>query len=468
MAKEPQKSVFDLVVAPDQVHKSFEMLRTSEASKPARRMIDDIYSDFVDPDGNFLEQFQTTGFDSRYFEIYLFAYFSRCGYDMDRRQPNPDFIVSRGERSVAVEATTVNPSSSGVLAALGKAVKGLSPEEFKEYVNNELAIRFGSPLFSKLQKKYWEFPHCRDMPFVIAVEAFHDEEALIFSDAALSRYLYGLDHAASWDVSGSLQVDTSPVTEHKVGTKTIPSGFFSQPGAENVSAILFTNSGTNAKFSRMGYQHGYGCEVIDIMRSGYCFNPEPSAMDPTFFSYNLDEPPFVETWGQGLVVLHNPNCTNPVSHEFFVDAVQCYLADGAVAADHRDWHPIASKTAMIHLGEVKTQLLAKIPRSPRLAVGAIPRDEFREACGLPRTADFGTEQGWFADETGSFLGVVIQDKADHDWGFVMLARDEFFVFRSIDAQFPFPSRERARALLQMRIAELFSHPKRIFPQGRKQ
>ena len=151
---------------------------TAENACCVRGMLEDVYLDFDDPDGNFLEQFQTTGFDARFFEIYLFAYFSRSGYKVDRSHPNPDFLVTRGSLAAAVEATTVNPSTSGVLKSHGKSIASLSPAEMRDYMHNQLAIRFGSPLFSKLGKRYWELPHCRDIPFVLAIEAFHDENSL--------------------------------------------------------------------------------------------------------------------------------------------------------------------------------------------------------------------------------------------------------------------------------------------------
>jgi hypothetical protein len=44
----------------------------------------------------------------------------------------------------------------------------------------------------------------------------------------------------------------TPIDKHKSGTKETPSAFFAQPNAENVSAVLFSNSGTIPKFNRMG------------------------------------------------------------------------------------------------------------------------------------------------------------------------------------------------------------------------
>jgi hypothetical protein len=271
---------------------------------------------------------------------------------------------------VAVEATTVNPPTSGFLAKYGKKITELSSEELREYVNNELPIRFGSPLLSKLNKRYWELGHCRDIPLVIAIEAFHDEESLALSENALAQYAYGLRQSAGWSVTGALEIKTTELCEHDVGGKKIPSNFFGQPDTEHISAVLFTNSGTFSKFARMGYQTGFGCEVIDITRSGFCFNPDPDAMDPTFFSYNLDNPPLVESWGQGLVVLHNPNSLHLVPHDFFVNAVQGYVEGRVFKSDHPGWHPIASKTMIAYLGDKKMKTREAPLQKPRLAVAA--------------------------------------------------------------------------------------------------
>jgi len=462
-----RKTLFQPIVAREKLHPDFECLRTSPGAEPARRMLDEIYQDFDDPEGNFLEQFQTTGFDARYFELYLFTYFSRSGFVVDRSHPNPDFLVSRDRLIVAVEATTVNPSTSGALSKLRKKIGELSPEELREYLQNELPIRFGSPLFSKLKKRYWELEHCHGIPLVLAIEAFHEDESLALSDYALTQYLFGLKQSGSWSPLGTLQIETTELQEHQVGDKCIPSNFFSQPDAEHISAIIFTNSGTNAKFARMGYQHGIGCDVIDMTRIGFCYNQDPDAMDPTFFSYNLDEPPLVEPWGQGLVVLHNPNCLHPVPRDFFVHALQGYVEDGIFKANYQGWHPIWSKTLILYLGDVKKELAKRLPRrTPRHAIGAITKQEFQATCGfaVPDPNPISEEHGWFSDETGTFLGVIIRDKIDNDWGYVVLARDQYFQFRAIKVESSLPTRDQARIELQLKIAELLSFPQRIFPQ----
>lgn len=458
------KSLFDLVVDAKDVHPSFEALRTRGASNPARWMLEQVFESFTDPDGNFLQQLQSTGFDSRFFELYLFAYLHFSRFDVDRTHPNPDFIVSRGGITAAVEATTVNPPTAGVLAKIGKRIADLSGPELIEYQRHELPLRFGSPLFSKLQERYWELPHCSGLPLVLAIEAFHDKDALAFSDSALTSYLYGVTHAAEWNRRGSLTIDYYRIYSHVVGEKEVSSSFFDQPDTENVSAVIFTNSGTTAKFARMGYQCGVGVDTIDIMRMGYCLNLDPDVRDPTFFSYNLDDSPLVEPWGQGLVVLHNPKCLYPLPLTFFPHAAQVVLEDGRPRMFTHGWHPFSSKTIILDLGEVKKKLAERLPRRvPRIGVGAITKAEFCEMCGFPEPP-LAVEDGWFADESHAFLGVVLHDRIDNDWGLVVLARDQFFQFRAIELDSSLSSRDVAREKLQQLIAKLLATPQRVFPQ----
>ena len=105
-----------------------------------------------------------------------------------------------------MEATTVNASTSGAIAKYCKKIEDLDETELQEYTRNELPIRFGSALYSKLQKAYWEKPQCAGLPFVIAVQAFHDEGSLHFSATALVEYAYGSRQSASWSSGGDLLI----------------------------------------------------------------------------------------------------------------------------------------------------------------------------------------------------------------------------------------------------------------------
>ena len=460
-------SLFEPAVAVEKLGANFNAVRLSPGHAAARQMMDSAFEAFDDADGNFLQQFQTSGFDARLFELYLFAYFSRSGFLVDRAQGRPDFVVSRNGAKVAVEATTVNPSTSGALSRFGRAVSALSEDEMREYRRHELPIRFGGPLSSKLSKRYWTLEHCRDLPFVIAIEAFHDKDSLALSDSALAAFLYGVEQTGGFLSTGQLSLGTTTIDDHRIPTKTIASSFFQQADAEHLSAVVFTNAGTTGKFSRMAWLHGLGDHNCALIRRGYCFDPHPEALDPAYFEYSVSNPPHVETWGEGLVVLHNPGALHPLPRAFFPGAVETRFVDGTMPTEYTGWHPISSTTNTLVFespDEIeKKSFLAGMP----LCIGALSRRAFEEIVGFTTGPQnpLGDEQGWYADDTHAFLGTVIHDKIDGDWAWVILARDEFFRFRAIAAESSLPTRLVARVELQHRMADLVRKQQRIFPGG---
>ncbi len=58
-------------------------------------------------------------------------------------------------------------------------------------MQNVYPIKFGSPLFSKMKKKYWEQEHVKGQPFILAIEDFHQPGSMVWTASALEVYLYG-------------------------------------------------------------------------------------------------------------------------------------------------------------------------------------------------------------------------------------------------------------------------------------
>jgi hypothetical protein len=453
--------LFDPVVPKEKLDSHFADIRAATTSIAARAMLEDVFESFEDPDGNFKEQFQTTGFDSRFFELYLYAYFNRSGFSVDRSHPYPDFMVERDGTKACIEATTVNPSTSGVIAKYGKKIEGLSQEELRAYAQEELPLRFGSALYSKLKKEYWKKPHCQGLPLVFAIQAFHDKGSLHFSDSALAEYAFATRQTAGWGPDGDLVLTNATVESHTLGEKTMPSGFFDLPGSEHVSAIMFSNSGTHAKFSRMGYQSGFGNDVLKIKRIGRVFNVLPDAMDATLFEYDMDDPNIVENWGQGLTVLHNPKALVPLPDGFFPHTKEQMLMGGHVLTSPEGWHPFNSDTIVMDMGEMKKHKITRflLGHGPR-GVAAVPRDYFWSFDPVAEVD--GKEDGWFADDSESFLGLVVKKTAD--WEAMVFARDYHFRFFRIARAGGLSSRLEAVDQLQHKMLQLQASPRRLFDE----
>jgi len=80
---------FDLKRPREKLNPGFLKLVDQKGFSSAKEIIGELMHWYEDPDGNFIEQFQTTGFDARIWELYLFATFAELGYLVDRSKSAP-------------------------------------------------------------------------------------------------------------------------------------------------------------------------------------------------------------------------------------------------------------------------------------------------------------------------------------------------------------------------------------------
>src|SRR5690606_38176246 len=97
----------------------------------------------------------------------------------------------------------------------------------------------------------------------------------------------------------------------------VESGFFRQPDSEQVSAVLFSNSGTISKFARMGALAGFGSDNVTIIREGTWMDPDPNAVAPKYRRLNVRDPGYAERWSEGISIFHNPKALKPLAPELF-------------------------------------------------------------------------------------------------------------------------------------------------------
>lgn len=326
-----KEDILTAVHPPEKLHEQFVILRDNPHWEPARVQLRRTCSEVDDPDGNLIEQFQTTGFDSRTFELFLYEMFKECGHTIDRSHQYPDFMLSKDGIEVAVEAVTVNPTGKpGKIVPYDHDPSPLQGEELIHYLTQEVAIRFGSPLYSKQQKKYWERAHIAGKPLIFAIETFHAPGALGLSYSSLSNYLFGIGQTWHHNENGELVINTHEVKEHSIPSKKpIPSGFFNQPDVENISAVLFCNAGTMAKFNRIGLEAGYGKDKVRMLRFGTQHKWDPNATKPDPFIYEVghreDRP---ETWWEGTALIRNPSALHPLPKRWLGAGVEVDLVDG--------------------------------------------------------------------------------------------------------------------------------------------
>lgn len=346
---EPARAVdfFTLQVPPNRLHPHFAILREGEGYSPARELISAMMRWHDDIDGNYVEQFQSTAFDARLLELYVFAMLVENGFVVRHQGAAPDFLANDGHGELAIEVTTVNPTIER--GQVLPAPEPGTPEETTTYLKQYIPIKFGSALFSKLRRRYWELPHVAGKPLLFAIQDFHAPQSMIRARTGLSIYLYGYDHDWHHDAQGQLVIEPQRVAEHRWGHKVIPSGFFDQEGAEHVSAVLFNNSATLPKFNRIGFVAGFGSRRVWMVRTGTALNPDPNAAEPFRFAMAVDED-YQETWSEGLDIFHNPRAVHTLDPRHFPTAMHHHLQpDGQVLSRRlvEDFHPLGSMTSIL-------------------------------------------------------------------------------------------------------------------------
>lgn len=350
---------FDVPASLDRtkLHPYFVILAESPGRAPARKVISELALWLAPKDPHFVREFQTDGFDQRLWELFLWAAFRESMLMVEQLEA-PDFRCTAPSVAFTVEATTVAPSQSGPLA---DHPAPRTPDELQAFLRDYMAIKFGSALTSKLGKRnaagerYWERPESRDIPFVIAVADFHAPAtedgpgSMVYTQEALWTYLYGVRTTHHHGADGRLVITNESVETHSYGTKTIPSGFFAQPDAENVSAVIFSNAGTLSKFDRMGTAAGYGATDHKYIRFGYLVDADPNAAQGRPFSVEVDADGYAERWTQELQVFHNPNAARPLSEDALPMATHHRLVDGQFVSEGAADTVLASMTLILHL-----------------------------------------------------------------------------------------------------------------------
>lgn len=172
------------VAADDQLHPSFKTVLEMRGYGPHRDMLREVWKAYPNPEGGFVGEFQTQHFDRRIWELYVFAVMHYGPFEVTRPHEAPDFLIKKKDVEVWVEATTANPSAEHPVT------QKKTTEELIKEMKEELPLRLGSPLYSKLKEKYWELPHVAGKPLVIALGDFSQFAGMRHSDFALHRFLY--------------------------------------------------------------------------------------------------------------------------------------------------------------------------------------------------------------------------------------------------------------------------------------
>lgn len=327
--------LFTLAVAAEKLHPNFRYLCESRDCADAREALKVLATYFSDIDGNFVKDFQSAGFDSRLWEIYLFACCLEEGLDRNLTHNRPDFLISRGSQRAAIEAAIIGEPvkrQPSVDHPMVGDLPGAAPPELRSALRERVAIRYSSSLTKKLKNRYWELKHVRGMPLVLALADFHEPMCQLWTHSILREYLYGECVTVIPDQDGNVTVEQQLIEGYtKASGARVEANFFALPEARHISAVLSSNHATLSKFSRMGRLSGFGLSESSkkVVRTGTCFDASPGAKMHGIFGYEVHPGLVTETWTEGLVMYHNPRAEHPFPPELLPSIAHYFPAIGS-------------------------------------------------------------------------------------------------------------------------------------------
>jgi hypothetical protein len=330
---------FAPVVPSARLNPTFRTLLEDPRYSPARETIQAMMRFYEDEDGNFIEQFQTNGFDPRVWELYLFAAFTELGFAHKEGVAVPDLVLTSPAGKLAVEATTVNPPDQGSVPLPA------TTDEARAYLENYVPIKIARALTRKLYHKtrYWSVPEAAGIPFVIALQDFHAPQSMSRLIMPATEYVFGVRHSI---VDGQRRIQR--IGKHAYGKLGGASHFFGLPESENVSAVMLNPLGTIPKFNRMGFVAGFGDRRLKMTHAGIRRGEiDPAGPGPLPFSRDVHALDYSETWIEGTVILHNPNARIPLDPDLIPGANHEFLQpDGTIMSQLPEFQPYSSGTVI--------------------------------------------------------------------------------------------------------------------------
>lgn len=312
---------------------SFRLL-TNRSHRNVAWLLNQLYLALPRPDRNWAADCQTENFHTRLWEAQLLASFREQGLLVEQPEESPDFRISNRRGAAAwVEAVTANPAVR--FDPVG-AVPSLQPDEPDELFFGAAALRFAKTIGSKLQRRYDLLPHVAQGPFVLALADFHAPGSMVWSREALIGYLYGIKAEPRIIAGRKVAVGTEAST--LLGASGFPAGLFRDGRASELSALIFTNACSLAKFNRVMASGGAPTHGARYIRYGRFENRTAGALEGIPFCLDVTSDAYrglwqdhgYEPWCAELEVFHNPFARHPLPLDLLPEAAHWLEVDGAM------------------------------------------------------------------------------------------------------------------------------------------
>ena len=294
------------------LHKNFVNV-IAEPADYARNVLLQWADGFVDRDGKFVKEFQTS-FNSSFWELYIFACLKELGFAVDFSFERPDFVVKNDEISFCIEASI----ASSAIDTPDEWEADYSPETIKNLDKKGIVdfatIRLSNTLTAKYRKftnDYSELDQVKGKPFVVAIAPFEQPFSFLQNEQAIRRVLYGFDKFIYEEfperneriILGQEYLDS--IT--KPNGSEIPLGYFVKEMMNEISAVIFSNTATFGKVRTLSDDPGH-IFFESIRYNDFGLKPIHTI---------LPKKKYRETLLDGVNIFHNPFAEYPISWQFF-------------------------------------------------------------------------------------------------------------------------------------------------------
>src|ERR1700712_4981935 len=275
--------LFKPIVPKATLHPNFiNTLRPQSAG--IRRVLLEWADGFVDRDGKFIKEFQTT-YNSAFWELYLFAVLKELGIKIDFSFNTPDFVAT--EQPIAIEAAIASHAQDDVPEWEKRFEEVMRRDVFESQA--EAAIRASNAFLKKSEiytNRYSQLPYMADRSYVIAIANYGTPDFNLLGDVPMQHLLYD---------NLNLKYFTK-----KNGAK-IPLGLFKTDQFSHVSAVLYSSVATFGKARALSDDKGeFVFQAVRILN-----NVEPIRIVATKDNYE-------ESLSDGLRLFTNPHSTHPL------------------------------------------------------------------------------------------------------------------------------------------------------------
>ena len=271
-----------------------------------KAVLEDWADGFIDRDGKFIKEFQTT-FNACFWELYLFACLKFLELPVDFRFPAPDFVITTFWNEFCIEASIASNAQDRA-SEWDRTMADLKTLK-RNVVVREATIRLANTLVTKhakLLSSYSNLNQVNGRPFILAIAPFEQPYFEVQNDQAMRRVLYAYDRPVR---RGSKLIRHEYIESiRKKSGANITLGFFKDYRMKEISAVIFSNTATAGKVRALSRDPN-----PNVWFNTLRFNKK----GPKAFKWGARKPDYYESLLDGLHVFHNPNAICPLPWDIF-------------------------------------------------------------------------------------------------------------------------------------------------------